>query len=165
MAIPFDEVARILGRSPTAARQLASRGRRRVQAPGTTPDADRTVQHRVVDAFLAASRQGDFSALVTLLDPDVVVSIENVGGRIGEWGEVRGVDAVVSQAHHFARAARFCRVALLNGSPGLVMAPHGHLLRAMVFTFAGSRIANIEVMSDPARLQDLDISVLEGGAV
>jgi RNA polymerase sigma-70 factor (ECF subfamily) len=84
-----------------------------------------------------------------------------VGGRIGEWGVVRGADAVVTQAGHFARAARFCRVALLNGRPGLVMAPHGHLLRAMMFTFVGDRIAGVEVISDPARLQRLDISVLE----
>jgi RNA polymerase sigma-70 factor (ECF subfamily) len=117
----------------------------------------------VVVAFLAASREGDFAALLTLLDPDVVVSIENAGGRLGEWREVRGAAAVVEQAGHFARAARFCRVALLNGNPGLVMAPHGHLLRAMVFTFAGNRIANIEVISDPARLHGLDIAVLESG--
>ena len=161
--LPFEEIAPIVGRTPTAARQLASRARRRVRGAETATSADVTQRRRVVDAFLTASRQGDFSALLTLLDPDVVVNIENVGGRIGEWGEVRGVDAVVSQAHHFARAARFCRVALLNGSPGLVMAPHGHLLRAMVFTFAGNRIAGIEVMSDPARLHGLDISVLDPG--
>jgi len=161
--LPFEEIAPIVGRSPTAARQLASRARRRVRGAGAAGGADVTQRRQVVEAFLSASREGDFAALLTLLDPEVVVDIENVGGRIGEWGVVRGARAVVEQASHFARAARFCRVALLNGSPGLVMAPHGHLLRAMVFTFAGNRIANIEVISDPARLHALDISVLEGG--
>jgi RNA polymerase sigma factor (sigma-70 family) len=163
--LPFEEIAPIVGRSPTAARQLASRARRRVRGAGTAGSADVAQRKQVVEAFLSASREGDFGALLTLLDPDVVVGIENVGGRIGEWGEVRGAEAVVVQASHFARAARFCRVALLNGSPGLVMAPHGRLLRAIVFTFAGERIASIEVISDPARLHGLDISVLEAGPV
>ena len=162
--LPFEEIAPIVGRSPTAARQLASRARRRVRGAGTAGSADVAQRRQVVDAFLSASRQGDFSALLTLLDPDVVVSIENAGGRIGEWREVRGATSVVQQAGHFARAARFCRVALLNGTPGLVMAPHGHLLRAFVFTFAGDRIASIEAISDPARLQALDIAVLQAGA-
>jgi RNA polymerase sigma-70 factor (ECF subfamily) len=161
--LPFEEIAPIVGRTPTAARQLASRARRRVRGAGSAGSADVAQRREVVDAFLSASREGDFGALLTLLDPEVVVNIENVGGRIGEWGVVRGADAVVTQAGHFARAARFCRVALLNGSPGLVMAPHGHLLRAMMFTFVGDRIAGIEVISDPARLQRLDISVLETG--
>jgi RNA polymerase sigma-70 factor (ECF subfamily) len=161
--LPFEEIAPIVGRTPTAARQLASRARRRVRGAGSAGSADVAQRREVVDAFLSASREGDFGALLTLLDPEVVVNIENVGGRIGEWGVVRGADAVVTQAGHFARAARFCRVALLNGSPGLVMAPHGHLLRAMMFTFVGDRIAGVEVISDPARLQRLDISVLETG--
>lgn len=162
--LPFDEIAPIVGRSPTAARQLASRARRRVRGAETASSADVAQRRQVVEAFLTASREGDFTALLTLLDPDVVVSIENAGGRLGEWREVRGANAVVEQAGHFARAARFCRVALLDGSPGVVMAPHGHLLRAMVFTFVGDTIAGIEVISDATRLQGLDISVLEPGA-
>ena len=160
--LPFEEIAPIVGRSPTAARQLASRARRRVRGAGTAGSADLRRRRQVVDAFLTASREGDFAALLTLLDPEVVVSIENAGGRLGEWREVRGAKAVVAQAGHFARAARFCRVALLNGSPGMVMAPHGHLLRAFVFTFAGDRIAGIEAISDPARLRGLEIAI-DGG--
>ncbi|HEX6600442.1 MAG TPA: sigma factor-like helix-turn-helix DNA-binding protein, partial [Gemmatimonadaceae bacterium] len=161
--LPFEEIAPIVGRSPTAARQLASRARRRVRGAGTAGSVDLRRRRQVVDAFLTASREGDFAALLTLLDPDVVVSIENAGGRLGEWREVRGANAVVEQAGHFARAARFCRVVLLDGSPGMVMAPHGHLLRAFVFTFAGDRIAGIEAISDPARLRGLEISVVEAG--
>jgi RNA polymerase sigma-70 factor, ECF subfamily len=123
-------------------------------------DADLDRRRQVVEAFLSASRQGDFGALLELLDPDVVVRIEDVAPHAGQR-ELRGVAAVLERVPNFSRAARFCRVALLNGSPGLVMAPHGHLMRAMVFTIAGARVTSIEVIADPAHLRGLDVSVLE----
>jgi RNA polymerase sigma factor (sigma-70 family) len=159
--LPFEEIAPIVERSPAAARQLASRARRRVQGVPVTGDADLGRRRRVVEAFLSASREGDFGALLTLLDPDIVVRIEDVARDAVGQRELRGAQMVLERARNFARAARFCRVALLNGSPGLVMAPHGHLMRALVFTFAGDKVASIEVIADPARLRQLDISVLE----
>ena len=163
--LPFEEIAPLVGRSPAAARQLASRARRRVRGARTADDADLFRRRQVVEAFLSASRQGDFDALLAVLDPDVMVRIEEVPGHPGTRRELRGAGAVIERARDFSRAARFCRIALLNGSPGLVMAPRGHLLRALVFTFAGDTITNIEVIADPAHLRQLDISVLEPGAL
>ena len=158
--LPFEEIAPIVGRSPTAARQLASRARRRVHGAGTAGDADLRRRREVVEAFLSASRQGDFGALLALLDPDVVVRIEDVVPQPGGPREIRGAEAVLERARDFSRAAQSCRLALLNGAPGLVMAPHGQLLRALVFTFAGDRVASIEVIAEPAHLRQLDVSVL-----
>ena len=163
--LPFEEIAPLVGRSPAAARQLASRARRRVRGAGTAGDAELRRRRQVVEAFLAASRQGDFSALLALLDPDVVVRIEDVALLRGGRREIRGADAVVERARDFSRAARFCRLALLNGSPGLVMAPHGRLMRALVFTIAGDNVTSIEVIADPAHLRGLDVSVLDPDAV
>jgi RNA polymerase sigma-70 factor (ECF subfamily) len=159
--LPFEEIAPIVERSPAAARQLASRARRRVRGAGTSGDANLARRRQVVEAFLSASREGDFDALLTLLDPDIVVRIEDVARQPAAHREIRGAETVAERARDFARAARFCRLVLLNGSPGLVMAPHGHLLRAMAFTFADDKVASIEVIADPARLRGLDISVLE----
>jgi RNA polymerase sigma-70 factor, ECF subfamily len=163
--LPFEEIAPIVGRSPAAARQLASRARRRVRGAGTTGDADLHRRTEVVEAFLAASRQGDFGALLSLLDPHVVVGIEDVAGHPGARRELRGAEAVLERARDFSRAARFCRLVLLNGTPGLVMAPHGRLLRALLFTFAGDKVTSIEVVAEPAHLRRLDVSILESGAV
>ena len=162
--LPFEEIALVIERSPAAARQLASRARRRVRGAGMVGDADLGRRRQVVEAFLSASREGDFGALLALLDPDVVVRIEDVARRPGRQQELRGVEVVLERARDFSRAARFCRLALLNGSPGLVMAPHGHLLRALVFTFAGDKVASIDVIADPAHLRRLDVSVLESDA-
>jgi RNA polymerase sigma factor (sigma-70 family) len=162
--LPFEEIAPLVGRSPAAARQLASRARRRVRGAGMAEDADLRRRGHVVEAFLSASREGDFSALLALLDPDVVVRSEGVTGHVGARLELRGAEAVLARARDFSRAARFCRLALLNGAPGLVMAPHGHLLRALVFTFAGDRVTSIDVIADPAHLRRLDVSVLEPDA-
>jgi RNA polymerase sigma factor (sigma-70 family) len=163
--LPFDEIAPIVGRSPTAARQLASRARRRVQGAGMAGDADVRRRGQIVEAFLAASREGDFSALLALLDPDVVVRLDALATRAGVRREVRGAEAVIERVREFARAARLCRLAMLEGSPGLIMAPQGHLMRGIVFTFAGDKIASIEVIADPAQLRQLDISVLDPGAL
>jgi RNA polymerase sigma factor (sigma-70 family) len=161
--LPFEDIAPIVGRSPTAARQLASRARRRVRGAGVASDADLRRRGEVVEAFLSASRQGDFGALLALLDPDVVLRVDDAFQRLGAPRELRGVNALLERAREFPRAARFCRLALLNGSPGLVMAPRGHLMRALVFSFAGDKITSIEVIADPARLRRLDISVPEPG--
>jgi len=159
VAIPFDEVARILGRSPTAARQLASRARRRVQAPGTTPDADRTVQHRVVDAFLAASRGGDLQALVDLLDPDAVVVADRAAVEVGAQSEVRGAAAV---AETFSGRARVARLALLDGFTAAVWAPGGKPRVVFGFTIEAGRIVEIEMLADPEQLGRLDLVMLDG---
>lgn len=156
--LPFEEIGPIVGRSAAAARQLASRARRRVRG-GDVADADLARRRQVVEAFLAASRQGDFGALLRVLDPEIVVRIEDVRLQPGLGREMRGVDAVLGRVRDFSRAARFCRFALLDGNPGLVMAPGGRLLRALVFTFAGDRISRIEVIGDPARLRRMDVAV------
>ena len=155
--LPFEEIAPIVNRSPAAARQLASRARRRVRGASAAVDPDLRRRRKVVEAFLSASREGDFGALVALLDPDVVLRIEDV--HSGGQHEIRSLDVLLERARNFSRAARFCRVALLDGNPGLVMAPGGHLTRAIVFSFTGDRVASIEVVADPARLREVDVSL------
>jgi len=157
--LPFEEIAPIVGRSPTAARQLASRGRRRVRGVAVASDADVRRRTAVVEAFLAASRHGDFGALLALLDPDVVLRMDEALQNPDRRGDLRGAAALLERAREFSRVARFCRVALLNGSPGFVMAPRGRLARAAVFSFTGDRVSSIEVIADPARLRRLHVSV------
>jgi RNA polymerase sigma factor (sigma-70 family) len=159
--VPFDEIAPIVGRSPTAARQLASRARRRVQGAATAPDADRTRQREVVDAFLTAARGGDFDALLALLDPDVVLRTDRAAVPAGASSEVRGGLAVAKQA---ARGrARAARPALVNGAVGVVVAPRGRLLMVLIFTITGGKIVAIDAVADPARLRQLDLAVLDDG--
>jgi RNA polymerase sigma factor (sigma-70 family) len=162
--VPFEEIAPIVGRSLTAARQLASRGRRRVQGADTTSAGDLRRRREVVEAFLSASRNGDFSALVTLLDPDVVLRVDDALQPAGGQLEFRGAPAILERTRNLARVARFCRVALLNGKPGLVMAPRGRLARAIVFSFSGDVVTSIEVLAQPARLRELDVAILESVA-
>lgn len=156
-AVPFDEIGPIVGRSPTAARQLASRARRRVQG-ATVPEADPGRQRVVVDAFLAASRGGDFEALLAVLDPEVVVRADDAAVRIGAAREVRGAAAV---AKTFAGRARDARPALLAGSVGLVWAPGGRPRVAFAFTVRNGRIAEIQLICDPERIRRLDPGVLD----
>ena len=166
-AVPFDEIAPIVGRSPTAARQLASRARRRVQGAATVPNADLTRQREVVDAFLAASRGGDFAALLALLDPEVVlradrVAVQASAPRQGEGApklapEVRGAAIV---ADTFSGRARFAQPALVNGAAGAVWAPDGQPRVAFAFTIARGKITGIEIIADPARLHQLDLAIL-----
>jgi RNA polymerase sigma-70 factor (ECF subfamily) len=156
-AVPFDEIAAIVGRSPAAARQLASRARRRIQGGATIPDADLSRQRQVVAAFLAASREGNFNALVAVLDSEVVLRAD------GTPGEVRGAAAVANKALAFSERARFGQPALVNGAVGIVVAPRGHLLVALRLTTSGGRITEIEVIADPARLNRLDLAVLADG--
>lgn len=155
-ALPFDEIAPIVGRSPDAARQLASRARRRVQGAETAPGADLAAQREVVGAFLTAMRAGDFEALVAVLDPDVVVH----AGTPGAPRELRGARNWARGAVAFSKQARFVQPALVNGSVGVVLAPYGRLFRALSFTFAGGKIATVDVIADPARLAALELAVL-----
>ncbi|WP_434044236.1 MULTISPECIES: sigma-70 family RNA polymerase sigma factor [Sorangium] len=161
-AVPFEEIASIVGRSPAAARQLASRARRRVQGAPPSPDADVGRQREVVDAFLAAMRGGDLEALVAILDPDVVIRADAAAAPPA-GNEVRGARAWAKQAISGARGAKFARPALVDGAVGVVVAPNGRLFRVLRFTLAQGKIAQIDVMGDPEQLRDLDLSVLDGG--
>jgi RNA polymerase sigma factor (sigma-70 family) len=156
-AVPFDEIAAILGRSPAATRQLASRARRRVQGSAPDPAADRRRQRAVVDAFLAASRGGDFEALVALLDPDVVLRADHAAAQSGAAGELRGAQAV---AGTFSGRARFARPALVDGAAGAVWAPGGRPRVVFGFTIAAGRIVEIELLADPERVRQVDLEIL-----
>jgi RNA polymerase sigma factor (sigma-70 family) len=158
-AVPFDEIARIVGRSPTAARQLASRARRRVQGPTTVPDANLIRRREIVDAFLTASRSGDFSALLALLDPDAVLRADSAAARMGAPGEVHGAPAI---AEAFSGRARVAQPALINGAPGAVWAPAGRPRVVFEFTIADDRIVGIDLLADPDHLRRLDLTVLGG---
>jgi RNA polymerase sigma factor (sigma-70 family) len=157
--VPFDEIAQVVERSPATARQLASRARRRVRGAATEKDADLTRQRAVVDAFLAAARGGDFDALLAALDPDVVFRHDLTALPAGASPEVRGAPAVARQ--FVGRAQRGAQPALVNGSVGLVVAPRGRLKLVLVLTFTGGKIAEINVVADPARLRQLDLAALD----
>jgi len=153
----FDEIAAILGRSPMAVRQLASRARRRVQGLTTASNTDLARQREVVDAFLAAARGGDFAALLAVLDPEVVVRADPAAVRAGAAREVRGAAAV---AETFAGRARVAQPALVDGAVGAVWAPGGRPRVVFGFTITGGRIVAIDILADPARLHQLALVVL-----
>jgi RNA polymerase sigma factor (sigma-70 family) len=156
-AVPFDEIGPIVGRSATAARQLASRARRRVQRSSAIPDADRARQREVVDAFLAAARAGDFDALIAVLHPEVVIRADR-----GRLRVIRGARAVAEGALTFSRFAESARVALVNGAPGIVSrVPGGRPLAVMGFTVAHGKIIEIDILVDPVRLAKLDLTRVE----
>jgi RNA polymerase sigma factor (sigma-70 family) len=159
-AVPFDEIAGILGRSSEAVRQLASRARRRVQGADRTAAADLKQQKEIIDAFLAALRAGDFGALVALLDPEVVVRADASAAVGGVTRELQGAEAWARQAIALSRGARFAQAALVDGSVGLVVAPRGHLFRVLRFTLQDRKILEIEVVGDADRLRQLDLAVL-----
>ena len=159
-AVPFDEIAPLVERSPAATRQLASRARRRVRG-APAPDADLTRQREVVDAFLAAARGGDLDALVAVLDPDVVLRVDRGAVPRGASREVRGAQAVVEQARTFAPLVASARPALVNGAAGVVVAPRGRPLAVAGFTIVHGRIVEIDLLADPARLRNLDLTVLD----
>jgi RNA polymerase sigma-70 factor, ECF subfamily len=162
-AVPFDEIAAIVDRSPAAARQLASRARRRVQGAAPLPDADLARQREVVDAFFAAAREGDFEALVAVLDPEVVLRSDGGVARPGASFVLRGARAVAGSAMTFARLSPFVRPALVNGAAGVVVAPHGRPFSVMAFTVTGGKIVAIDGLADPERLRRLDLSALDEG--
>lgn len=149
-AVPFEEIAPIVGRSPAATRQLASRARRRVQGASVTAEADRAGQTAVVAAFLAAARGGDFQALVELLDPEVVLRADAAAVQAGAEGLVTGFDAV---ARTFSGRARFAEPALIDGVPGAIWAPGGAPRVVFAFTVIGGVVTGIELLADPETLE------------
>jgi RNA polymerase sigma factor (sigma-70 family) len=159
-AVPFDQIAPIVGRSEAAARQLASRARRRVQEAAPVPDADLTRQRKVVDAFFAAARDGDFDALVAVLDPDVVLRSDGGAARPAASVVVRGAAAVAKQALTFARLSPFVRPALVNGVAGVVVAPRGRPYSVIGFTVTDGKIVAIDGLADTERLLRLDLAAL-----
>ena len=158
-AVPFEEIASIVGCSPVAARQLASRARRRVQGAAPVPDVDHTQQRKVVDAFLAAVRGGDFEALVAVLDPDVLLRSDRGPGA---FRVIHGAQAVAKQAIVFSRLAQSVHPVLVNGAAGIISwLPNGQPFSVMAFTIRSGKIVDIEVLGDPARLRRLDLTVLK----
>jgi RNA polymerase sigma-70 factor (ECF subfamily) len=157
-AVPFDEIARTLDRSPEATRQLASRARRRVRAENTVPDADVDAQREVVEAFLAAAREGDFDRLVAVLDPDVVLRADF--GAAGSR-EVRGATAVIGQARFYAEFGLDMKPALINGAVGLVTTRNGKPFSVGAFTVRRGRIVEMDWLADPTRLRELDLTPLD----
>jgi RNA polymerase sigma factor (sigma-70 family) len=159
-ALPFEEIAPIVGRSPAAARQLASRARRRVQGAATAPDAELGRQREVIAAFLAAMRAGDLDALLAVLDPGFVIRLDETSASKGAPREIRGAETWAKQAISNYRGARFARPALVNGAVGVVLAPRGKLFRVLSFTLKDGKVTQIEVIGDPERLGQLEISVM-----
>jgi RNA polymerase sigma-70 factor (ECF subfamily) len=157
-AVPFAEIATVLDRSENAAQQLASRARRRVQG-APEPDPDLARQRQIVDAFFAASRDGDFDALVAVLDPDVELRID--GGVLREEASLvlRGAPAVAGHTATYSKLYPFVRPALVNGAAGAVVAPHGRLFSVMAFTVTNGKITQIDALLDPERLARLDLSI------
>jgi RNA polymerase sigma factor (sigma-70 family) len=158
-AVPFDDIAPIVGRSPEAARQLASRARRRVQGADPVSDVDVDRQREVVNAFLAAAREGDFDALLALLDPDVVLRADSGASRGMPSHVVRGARAVAEQAFAFRELAHAARPALVNGAVGIVSAPGGKLFSVGGLTIKNGRIVEMDILADPERLARLDIAL------
>jgi RNA polymerase sigma-70 factor (ECF subfamily) len=156
-AVPFDEIAQIVGRSEEATRQLASRARRRVRGGATTPAPDLVRQREVVDTFIAALRAGDFEGLLAVLDPDLVVRADMPGAP----REIRGAAVWAKGAVAYGHLAQLTRPALVDGAIGVVVAPRGKLVRALRFTIANGRITELEVIGDPARLGELDVSIVD----
>jgi len=157
-AVPFDEIGDIVGRTPEAARQLASRARRRVQGTDAAPEVDRVRHRQVVDAFLAAARSGDFEGLVALLDPDVVLRPDDAALRMGSLRASAGATQVAALLSGGASAAR---VALVDGVAGLAWAPGGRIRGLVTFTVVDGRIAEIDVTGDPERLGLLAIVLVD----
>jgi RNA polymerase sigma factor (sigma-70 family) len=164
-AVPFDQIALIVERSPAATRQLASRARRRVQGATPFPDADLSSQRNVVDAFLAASREGEFEALIAILDPEVVLRADRGALPPGASQVIRGAPAVAEQTMAFARSRRGeATPALINGEAGVVWAAQRRPYSVVGFTVRRGRIVAINILADPVRLQQLDSMSLENDA-
>jgi RNA polymerase sigma factor (sigma-70 family) len=156
--VPFGEIAPVVGRSPNAAKMLASRARRRVRGGASTPEADLARQREVVGAFLRASREGDFGALLAVLDPEVVLRADRAAVRLGASGEVRGAQEV---AETFSGRAQASHPALIDGAAGAVWAQRGRPRVVFGFTIAGGKIVGIDMLAEPARLRRLDVALLE----
>jgi RNA polymerase sigma factor (sigma-70 family) len=159
-AVPFDEIAPIVERSPDATRQLASRARRRVQGERAVPDADLSRQRAVVDAFMTAARAGDLDALVAVLDPDVVLRAD-VGAVPGALRVTRGAAAVAGQAQLFSGRGLLTPPALPNGLPGAITTRNGQPVAVGAITVRGGKVVAIDILADPDRLGQLDLAVLD----
>jgi RNA polymerase sigma-70 factor, ECF subfamily len=157
-AVPFEQIGGLLDRSPAAAKQLASRARRRVHGATTDAVVEPRRQREIVTAFLRASQEGDFEGLLAVLDPDVVLRADAGDGPLGPSRLVRGATAVVEQARRFAPLARFAKPIVVNGAPGLLAAPNGNVLAILSFTIRDGRINEIDILADPDRLQFLDVA-------
>jgi RNA polymerase sigma-70 factor (ECF subfamily) len=160
-AVPFEEIAPLIERSPATTRQIASRARRRVRGQAPAPDPDLARQRRAVDAFFAAAHEGDFDALVAVLAPDVVLRSDGGAGRPRLTVTVSGSRTIAEQAVTWQALAPFARPALVNGVAGTVVAPRGRPVSVMAFTVVEDRIVTIEVLADPERLDALDLSALD----
>ena len=158
--LPFGEIARMVQRTPAATRKLASRARQRIHGASPSATPDRIRQRRVADAYLAATRANDLGALLAVLDPDVVLRVDEVLVPPGAPTEVRGARLVAGRALSFAARSRFARPALVDGEVGIIVAPAGRLRLAFRLTTAGERITGIELIARPARLQAIEIAVL-----
>ena len=158
-AVPFDEIAPLVERSEAATRQLASRARRRVRGGGNVRDAELAASREVVEAFLTAARSGNFDALLSVLDPDVVCRADRVAASLGAAREIHGAEAVAKQ---FVGQARAAQPALVNGSIGIVVAPRGRLIGVLDLRIKHGKIVAIEAISDPARLHQLHLAILDG---
>ena len=156
--VPFEEIAPIVGREPAAARQLASRARRRVQGAATEPEVDLARQREVVDAFLAASRDGDFEALLAVLDPDVVLRLDRGAVPADASKEVRGASAVAGLGFRFSGDGWAAQPALVNGAAGVVVTRSGKPFAVIGFTIRHRKIVGIDMLADPARLRGLDLA-------
>jgi RNA polymerase sigma factor (sigma-70 family) len=161
-AVPFDEIAPIVDRTPEAARKLASRARQRIRGENTVPDADLETQRHVAEAFLAAAREGDFEALLEVLDPDVVLRADFGPEAARESREVRGARAVAGQALFYSRLGLDMHLALVNGAIGAVAIRDGQPFSVAGVTVRGGRIVELDFLVDPARLAQLDLTILEG---
>src|SRR5512133_1036429 len=159
-AVPFEEIAPIVGRSAEATRQLASRARRRVRGVDPVPDADLTAQWEVVEAFLAAAREGDFDRLVRVLDPDVVLRAD--GGPTGLTQHLQGAETVAGQALMWSRVDLTMRRALINGAAGMVTFLHGEPFSIAAVTIKNRKIVELDFLTDPERIAQLDLTVLGG---
>ncbi|GAA3962193.1 sigma-70 family RNA polymerase sigma factor [Actinoplanes auranticolor] len=160
-AVPFEDVATVIDRSPAAARQLASRARRRLRSEAPAPDPDLARQRQVVDAFFAASRAGDFEALVAVLDPDVILRSDAGPGRPRLNVVLRGASTVAGQAFTARRLSPFVHPALVNGAAGVVVVVNGRLFSVMAFTVVAGRVVAIDVLADADRLAKLDLTALD----
>jgi len=162
-AVPFHEIAPIVGRSTQASKMLASRARHRARAAGQ-PSTDLHLQREVVNAFLAASRNGDFAALLDLLDPDVTVRADASAAPPGTPTRLRGARAVARQALAFSHRAKHAHAGLVNGHPAILVTRHGRLATVMTFTITNGKIVAIEVIADSQRLGQLTIESPQPGA-
>ncbi|MFI0481298.1 sigma-70 family RNA polymerase sigma factor [Actinomadura sp. 9N215] len=160
-AVPFEEIAAIVGRTPGTAKKLASRARHRVRGAAAAPAAELARQRRVVEAFLAAARDGDLDALLAILDPDVVRRADAAVLPPGRAPVARGAGAVAREMQRFGGRARYAGPALVDGRAGAVVAPHGRLLLAIAITVRDGRVAEYDLIADPARLRSLDLAVLD----